>query len=291
MRRDAVSGDTLCVHNYWTLCQELDRLASATWDLVDQSHHQRIALREDALTSVNLIHLKRGHHPGFWIETFTPVIERANGADFEWWIGSHGEGWLGLRVQAKREYHRNYPDVVYTPTKGGPTQCDSLIQTVRAETHGRALYPFYCFYNGWDRGTGWPTDVDWSIGCSAPANCTTVPDVRIFGCGLAPAVAVRPFLAPYTRRRWHKLLALQFPWSWLFWNPWHGPIGSMTGIQAGLHLLMNQVAGDDSAAQQPELYRELPEYVIAAREGSELTQPAPAKRFLVTDIGQASDRG
>jgi len=91
------------VDDFTTLSRELDSLAIATWDLVDQSHNQRIALREDALTSVNLIHLKRGHHPGSWIETFTPVVERANGADFEWWIGSPGQGWLGLRVQAKRE--------------------------------------------------------------------------------------------------------------------------------------------------------------------------------------------
>lgn len=65
----------------------------------------------------------------------------------------------------------------------------------------------------------------------------------------------------------------------------------MAGIRAGLHLMMAQVAGDGTAAQQPDLYRELPEYVIAAQEGIQSTQPTPAKRLLVTDIGQVSDRG
>jgi len=60
-----------------------------------------------------------------------------------------------------------------------------------------------------------------------------VPDVRVFGCGLAPAEEVKPFLAPYTQRRWHKLLAVQFSWSWLFWTPWNGPISSVLEIQAG----------------------------------------------------------
>ena len=278
----------MAMHHFESLHDELDRLAVATWDLVDQSHNQRIGLREDALTSVNLIHLKRSHHPGLWIETFTPAVERANGADFEWWIGSYSEGWLGLRVQAKREYHRTYPDVVYTPTKGGPTQCDTLIQGVRADAQGRALHPFYCFYNGWDGGTGWPADVDWTIGCTAPANCSIVPDVRIFGCGLAAAEDVQPLLAPYTRRRWHKLLALQFPWSWIFQSPWHGKTGGTAAIQAQLYLLMAQMAGGDPGGQQPELYRELPDYVIAAQEGVEAAEPAPAKRLLITDIGQTS---
>lgn len=278
------------MHPFETLRDELDRLAIATWELVDQSHNQRIGLREDALTSVNLIHLKRSRHPGFRIETFTPAVERANGADFEWWIGSYSEGWLGLRVQAKREYHRAYPDVVYTPTAGSPTQCDTLIQGVRADARGRALYPFYCFYNGWDGGSGWPTDVDWTVGCTAPANCSVVPDVRIFGCGLAAAEAVQPILAPYTRRRWQQLLALQFPWSWIFRTPWSGRIGGAVGVQAQLHLLMAQMAGD-APAEQPELYRELPEYVIAAQEGVDAGQPAPAARLLVTDIGRATVLG
>ena len=123
------------------------------------------------------------------------------------------------------------------------------------------------------------------------ANCPTVPDVRIFGCGLARAESVQPFLAPYTRRRWHKLLALQFPWSWLFQTRRFGPIGSTAGIQAALHLLMAQVAGDDRIVEPPQLYRELPEYVIAAQEGIEFTEPAPAKRLLITDIGQVRDLG
>lgn len=279
------------MHDFSTLRHELDRLAIATWDLVDQSHNQRIGLREDALTSVNLIHLKREHHPGLWIEAFTPLTERRNGADFEWWIGSYGEGWMSLRVQAKREYHRNYPDVVYRPTKGGPTQCDTLIDTARVEARGRALYPFYCFYNGWDGGTGWPTEADWSVGCSKPANCPTVPDVRIFGCGLSPAEAVRPLLAPHTRGRWQKLLASQVPWSWLFGSPWHNSINSVAAIQSGLHVMIARAVGDDDDGrnEHPELFRELPEYVVAAQEGVEPSQPSPAKRLLVTDVGLGSN--
>lgn len=275
--------------NFQALRDQLNRLAIATWDLVDQSHRRRVPLREDALTSVNLIHLKGGHHPGFWIEAFTPLVERVNGADFEWWIGSQREGWMGLRVQAKREYHRKYPDVAYTPIKGGPTQCDTLIRTAQAEAQGRALYPFYCFYNGWDRGTGWPANVDWTVGCTDPPNCGAVPDIRIFGCGLAAAEAVRPHLAPYTQRRWEKLLALQFPWSWLFQTPWHGSITSVVDIQATLQSMMPQVGGNDAGGRQLDLYRELPRYVVAAQEGVETDEPAPAKRFLITDIAQAVD--
>ena len=51
---------------------------------------------------------------------------------------------------------------------------------------------------------------------------------------------------------------------------------------------MAQMAGGDRGGQQPELYRELPDYVIAAQEGVEAAEPAPAKRLLITDIGQTS---
>lgn len=276
---------------YAPLAVLLDQLAIQTWDLVHHSQTHGVALREDALTSINMIRLRAAALPNFMLQTFSAAEEVQNGADFEWWIGSNRSGWLGLRVQAKRGYGRKYPHIRYTPKGSTTQQCDTLIQQTRADARRRALYPMYCFYNGWDDGTaGWPAKLPWNHGCARPPRCAFVPDVRVFGCGLVHAAEVHAVLGKRVRR-WPKLLPLQIPWSWLFHDPINAPRHpvSLTARDVQRYLLGQRgTAGDD--ADLPTLYSRLPEYVRASMDGIRGNEPAPARWFMVTGIDEVALR-
>src|SRR4051812_10080393 len=112
--------------------------------------------------------------------------------------------------------HFRYDELRYRAASQTRIQCQVLVEEAERDAAGRALFPLYCFYNGWGDGTSWPDDVAWTAGCSKPANCRMVPDVRIFGCGLADAAEVLTVLETKADPLHPKhTLPLQTPWSWL----------------------------------------------------------------------------
>src|SRR5918995_4656855 len=94
------------------LAADMDTLAQATWQRVRYSPEWRIWTREDGLTAENLFQL-RLRHPELHLRQFTGAEEGLNGADWEWWIGNDEEGWLALRIQAKKWSSGGYEELTY----------------------------------------------------------------------------------------------------------------------------------------------------------------------------------
>jgi hypothetical protein len=269
------------------LAADLDALARRTWERVRWGPIYGQTLREDGLTDENLFRLRRDH-PYLNVKKFAPLTEAGNGADWEWWLGSDAAGWVGLRVQAKKMVNMRYAELGYRADSQTRIQCQVLVEQTRTDASGRALFPAYCFYNGWDESSGWPVGVDWTVGCPQPANCSVVPDVSIFGCGIADASQVLQVLrhhndsldARYT-------LPLQRPWSWLFTG------GQPSGLTLSADGVLNSVVATlrlDRDATQQARYRELPVYAEATRaqwpeeEMLDLVSVAPTTYVVTTDL-------
>lgn len=102
---------------------------------------------EEALTDINLIRLAQ-LIPSMRVQKFAKKAEAANGADWEWWIGSSAEElWLKLRVQAKRSSHDGvrYDQVGHTSKNHVLPQYETLI----AQSMKDGAIPFHVFFNGW----------------------------------------------------------------------------------------------------------------------------------------------
>lgn len=269
-----------------SLSADLERLAKRTWDRVLWGPRLGMSMREDGLTDENLFQL-RMRHPYLNVRKFAPLEEAANGADWEWWIGSDQAGWIGLRIQAKKMRSMRYGELGHRTRSQNRVQCQVLIEETHSDAEGRALFPLYCFYNGWDHDPGWPADVKWTVGCSQPANCLTVPDVRIFGCGLAKASEVLGVLEgatdPLSARH---TLPLQTPWSWLLSGGPRRSSGTtadqiLEGVIDTLRLREDE--------RQFNRYSELPEYAEATRIGwpedaSGSIAAAPATYVITADL-------
>jgi len=152
------------------------------------------------------------------------------------------------------------------------------------------MFAYYCFYNGWDGE--WPAGVPWTVGCRKPANCPTVPDVKVFGCGLAAAADVAVILNGTRSTASEDYLPLQWPWSWLFASdygrrPYEDALSALEGI-------ISSATAPSGGAQQlapPPLFQVLPLYATAVREdntdllaSTEVTSRVPTSTVLVTDL-------
>lgn len=271
------------------LIADMDAIAIATWERVSLGPGMGMSLREDGITDENLFRLARDH-PALVCRKFTSREEPLNGADWEWWIGSDDEGWIALRIQAKKLAAMRYDELRYRAASQERVQCRVLVEQTESDADGKAVYPFYCFYNGWEEPEGWPPDVPWTVGCAKPANCKTVPDVRIFGCALAPANDVLQVIdSSPTSLEASEVLPLQRPWSWIFAEMGHSKAADL----AGIHENVQRQRGGRELGQP---VAELPRYASAVRERwdpdslRELARLVPTSYVTVTDLADDSDR-
>lgn len=272
------------------LAIDLDLLALETWQKVYVGPMNGLGFREESITEHNLFWLSE-RHPDLRIRKFGTKEERRNGADWEWWLGSPAEGWIGVRFQAKKLTDGRYLEIGYRAALEERVQCQVLVDEVHNQAQGRALFPFYCFYNGWDHTSGWPTGVDWTIGCSQPANCANVPDVRVFGCAIAPADRVLDVLTSHPKpREASSYLPLQRPWSWLISPNRQRSASSATDVLdllVAMHPTLEPVT--------PELFNDLPRYAASVREQWSLSDSvavaaeAPTTFVVVTDLEALND--
>jgi hypothetical protein len=242
-----------------------------------------MALREESITDENLFRIAR-EHPALVCRKFTSREEPLNGADWEWWIGSDDEGWIALRIQAKKLVNMRYDELRYKAASAERVQCRVLVEETEREAHGRAVYPFYCFYNGWDHSGGWPDGIPWTIGCSKPANCRTVPDVRVFGCALAPAHEVLEIIdSSTTPLEASGVLPHERPWSWIFANKGRSNAVDLTTI----HENVQRQRGEREPGDPLD---ELPNYASAVRAQwrpnalREVAPFVPCTYVAVTDL-------
>jgi hypothetical protein len=152
-------------------------LAAATWNTIARAQKRRIQLGEDAISTYNLLILDAAPISSVIVED-TRVDEATKGADWEFWIGSHGSGWTRYAVQAKKidVSKRRYPKLDHRVR--GVQQVDILENYARA--NGAA--PIYCFYNYVDSTTQW--------NC-----CSSSQDIPQLGCTITPSPVVRAALA------------------------------------------------------------------------------------------------
>lgn len=204
-----------------SLQNHLDELAATTWHKVAVGPLRGLTFGEEGLTDHNLFALDRAHSM-LSVYKFDKSEESLNGADFDWWVGSESTGWIGMRFQAKKLSDGIYSELGHYVR--GQRQYDLLLR----EAHGDGMWPFFCFYNGWN--DPWPIGTR-NLAC--PRDRTPVPLSEFprkgegrcthvaldhFGCAVAPAPAVRDQHRGPRRERLalEGYLALSVPWSRLF---------------------------------------------------------------------------
>lgn len=128
------------------LCQDMDSLARQTWKNYEEGSGVGLAPGEESTTDSVLLDLWRVSGGILHVNKFTRHQERRNGADWEWWVGSATDGWLRLRVQAKRIYEQHYQRLDHRDKETGVYQYETLIQGCAQDSYS---YPVHVFYNGW----------------------------------------------------------------------------------------------------------------------------------------------
>ncbi|MBQ1009915.1 hypothetical protein KBX53_02905 [Micromonospora sp. M51] len=202
----------------------MDELAEFTWERVAFAD-AGFSFREDSITEHNLFDLAR-RHPQLLVQRFNGTEEAANGADWEWWVGGPGQGWVGLRVQAKKlATDGTYHEIAHT-TARRQRQYDLLIEACLDDEANFAapILPLYCFYNGWHVPGGkapeWPEDTK-NAACPndiLPPKCRHVLNIRHLGCAITTALDVAAVhQGPHGRRTTlNGHLSRSRPWSHLF---------------------------------------------------------------------------
>lgn len=71
------------MHN---LCNTFQQLAIDTWKLLQESRSASYQVKEETITDINMLRLKRMHSHQVRTITFTKHEEGLNGADWEWWF-------------------------------------------------------------------------------------------------------------------------------------------------------------------------------------------------------------
>lgn len=260
------------------LCAAFARQAIETWDFLALGHQHRLLPGEETLTDINLLRLKAAAPDVIFGKRFSRYEEGTRtGSDWEWWFGG-SDGWLGLRVQAKKlDPFTECYETVASDWNKAVEQANTLIHDARTGDYAR--YPCYCFYNHWHR----------SAGVEAPCNAGT-DGTEVFGCALAPAPVVADLWTGHT----HELGAVvkwSIPWSCLFCDDKPTDLLSVGAVKRTLD---EGLFGGDMAEYRGEIYADPPDYVAEAWQGvgllfpgetSDMEEPSLSHVLVTTDLG------
>lgn len=265
----------------------LDELAAMTWHRIAEGPACGFPFREESITDHNLFDL-RARVPEIEAYKFSNREESSNGADFEWWIGSEGSGWIGVRFQAKKLDDRAYPRLGHRVENSGRRQYDLLLDQASHD----GVWAFYCFYNGWNGS--WPEEVP-NATCPngrTPAPCGTNPSgacahasLEDFGCAVSPAAVVAWLHGDGQRRGGSQLeahLGFSRPWSHFFGDRrYQAPESSAwdpRAISQRLREWVTSSAADAEIAFDPDrprgapasggVHQSLPWWLQARRDGA-----------------------
>lgn len=209
-------------------------LAEETWFKLERSSRSPTTFGENSITDHNLFAVYQ-HAPRIRLRHYNQNEEATVGADWEWWIGNVVDGWIVLRIQAKRVRDRSYPELAHAALDD-TFQYDTLIASCDREGgEQHSTYPLMVFYNGWGGslfGTGdrWPHDAVWRAcrhGQTQPhCACATVQQ---YGCAVASARSIKRVHEHSGRDRLTRRVAPHLsesqPWSYL-WQAPHVPAGT-----------------------------------------------------------------
>lgn len=128
-----------------TLRDYLRRRAAWVWNEQGHAFKHGLALQEETITELLLLRMARDHGKhGLNVTMFTKADEAKNGADWEWVVRTPNCE-VGLRIQAKRLYHRSKSSD-YGGLDPSSPQADKLIKRAGSRI------PLYVFFNH-DHGT------------------------------------------------------------------------------------------------------------------------------------------
>nr|WTB12090.1 hypothetical protein OG546_49905 [Streptomyces antimycoticus] len=214
----------MAIESLQALCTSMDQIALDTWRRVEGSRLPGRRFDETSVTDSNLDAL-RAQVPGLLIWQSSQSKERETGADWEWWIGDDGAGWLCVRMQAKRAYPDDaYSQLGHGGAAGDRFQYDTLIRGCDPD-QGR--YPFHVFYNGWPEGTFcpgtyWAVPAFWNA-CPNMADYDKCGHVepRHYGCAIASSRDVKRLCDVEGHSRYSIVahLSKALPWSYAFGFP------------------------------------------------------------------------
>lgn len=153
-------------------------ISISVWDNIAHKKRQERKPAEEALTDRVMDRLF--DIPGHALKTveFKKSEEGKNGADWEWvFLGRDGSNFT-VRVQAKviDPFVMQYNELHYKQKKSELYQSDLLIERAKASN----ALPIYCLYTHAD---GLDTKKMWRCACTM--------NVKVYGCSLVPAPAVR----------------------------------------------------------------------------------------------------
>ena len=190
-------GDRAFAGDLGDLCQTFRYLALDTNRWLTLSRPDLVP-NEISITDRNLM-LLRLHHPGrVLVRRFAVRDESLNGADWEWWLGSHGR-WAGMRVQAKKLDANGDRYVNLRHEVGDPPR--RQIDILRRDAQRVGLPAAYVLYNGDSLARA-----SWG-----PSPCGH-QEVRLRGCAIAGAGRVESVLNGGSDRL-AEVAPISLPWS------------------------------------------------------------------------------
>jgi hypothetical protein len=206
----------------WTFRQ----LANETWFKLERGGEGPTSFGETSITDHNLFMLDM-KHPDLNVHHFNQNEQALSGADWEWWIGSDVDGWLCLRIQAKRVRGRSYPELAH-PAGDDRFQYDVLIDGCNPLM---SEFPLHVLYNGWPHGefssgTYWANPATW-LACPGHAGADRCVHAkpRDYGCAIVSSLAIKATHEAQTsakralNRRVTAHLSNALPWSYLWGIP------------------------------------------------------------------------
>jgi hypothetical protein len=131
-------------HRSNTLCQTFHELALETWDMLHQSFAAgMMTVGEETITDNNLFAIQSLHPDKVAIIKFSKVKESQIGADWEWWLGNLSDGWIKMRIQAKKIIPKQLAYKGVDHPSGTKQQITNLISKAGSD----GFIPAYCLYN------------------------------------------------------------------------------------------------------------------------------------------------
>lgn len=292
--------------NLFDLRDSMEALAWATWLDYRDGFRYGLIPGEESITDRNLLELRREHPDDLHVHRYTRNKERQVGADWEWWIGTDDDGWLCVRIQAKRIYTKTYETLDHPGAKESEFQYQTLIRSC-LKSH---VYPFHVFYNGWEPDRFRLDDRDDDVEAWAANPWWSIHGQRreLWGCAALSSYRVASLHSASGPKRSYapRYLKHAMPWSELFGAgvDLMSPKRSLELVQS--HLFHTTVeAAESSGMQAPDIGQpsrrpDLPAYAVAVREGQagsfgteefyETRGVLPAQVVVVADLGGPSPR-
>jgi hypothetical protein len=269
------------------LCGTFRSLSRSTWSLLRRGRRQGVQINEETITNLLMLRLQEVASPNLRVRSFSKREEATTGADWEWWFGS-GVGWVGFRLQAKviDFSSDSFLHLYYAPN--GVPQYERLLRDALASRPRRL--PLYCLYMHWERPFPFRGTAD-------------------AGCSMLSPVVVQA-LAPHRKRRLVDLYELTTPWHHLVCPATtvrradlaSGVLGTAQALyeesypeEVRISIGPNETASVRDLLRGIEPTRQVPNYVLAVRDGEQPAIDDPSLRYVTVfeelPGGEPGERG